>query len=94
MAITHSAIGRYVLTQVKAKVAVIIPAFNVRSVLRKTIESLPKDCADEVIVIDDGSTDGTKELAKELGLVVISHERNRGYGGAQKTGYQEAIKSP
>jgi glycosyltransferase involved in cell wall biosynthesis len=74
------------------KVIIVMPAYNVARVLRKTVAGLPEGCADEIILVDDASTDGTPELGTELGLSVVSHEQNRGYGGAQKTGYQEAIR--
>ncbi len=76
----------------KKRVVIVMPAYNVAKILPKTIEELPKNCAEEIIVVDDCSTDGTAEVAKNLGLSVVRHERNRGYGGAQKTGYEEAIR--
>ena len=69
-----------------------MPAYNVAGILPETIQELPKNSADEVIVVDDGSSDGTADVARKLGLTVVSHVKNRGYGGAQKTGYQEAIR--
>ena len=74
------------------KVAIVMTAFNVSAVLRKTIEELPRGCADEIFLVDDCSEDNTVEVAKELGLTVLSHKTNRGYGGAQKTGYLECIR--
>ena len=76
----------------KPKVAIVMTAFNVSAVLRKTIEELPCGCADEIFLVDDCSKDNTAEVAKELGLTVLSHTTNRGYGGAQKTGYLECIR--
>ena len=74
------------------KVMIVMPGFNVARVLEKTVRALPRGIADEIILVDDGSTDGTPDLGRKLGLTVVSHERNRGYGGSQKTGYQEAIR--
>ena len=74
------------------KVAIVMTAFNVSAVLPKTIEELPRGCADEIFLVDDCSEDNTVEVAKELGLTVLSHKTNRGYGGAQKTGYLECIR--
>ena len=65
-------------------------AFNVSTVLPKTIEELPH--VDEIFLIDDCSEDNTAEVAKELGLTVLSHKTNRGHGGGQKTGYLERIR--
>jgi glycosyltransferase involved in cell wall biosynthesis len=76
----------------KPKVAIVMTAFNVSTVLPKTIEELPQGCSDEIFLIDDCSEDNTAEVAKELGLTVLSHETNRGYGGGQKTGYLECIR--
>ena len=74
------------------KVAIVMTAFNVSAVLPKTIEELPRGCADEIFLVDDCSEDNTVEVAKELGLTVLSQKTNRGYGGAQKTGYLECIR--
>lgn len=76
----------------RKKVAVIMPAHNVGAILPKTFEELPREGIDEVIVVDDASTDNTSEVAKENGATVVRHETNRGYGGAQKTGYKTAIE--
>ncbi len=74
------------------KTLIVMPAYNVAKVLAKTIESIPAGSYDDLVVVDDGSQDGTADLARKLGLSVITHPKNRGYGGAQKTGYQEAIR--
>ncbi|KKR72887.1 MAG: hypothetical protein UU81_C0052G0003 [Microgenomates group bacterium GW2011_GWC1_41_8] len=76
----------------KEKILILIPAYNVAPILEKTIREIPKNYGGDILVVDDGSTDGTRALCKKLKLPVISHKKNRGYGGAQKTGYQEAIK--
>lgn len=76
----------------KPKVIVFMPAYNTASILPKTYRDLPKDKIDEIILVDDGSHDNTAEVAKKLGMIVIQHKQNRGYGGAQKTGYKEALK--
>ena len=74
------------------RVVIIIPGYNVAHVLSKTVAAIPPGTADHVIVIDDCSTDGTSLVASRLGLDVVRHPQNRGYGGAQKTGYKEAIR--
>lgn len=66
-------------------------AFNVGHVLEKTISELPKGCWDEVILVDDKSTDNTADVGRKLGLTVVTHAENTGYGGAQKTGYKTAL---
>ncbi len=76
------------------KVIVVMPAYNSEKTLEKTYAEIPIDIVDEVILVDDNSKDNTSELAKSLGIhKVIRHEKNRGYGGNQKTCYAEALKS-
>jgi len=72
------------------KVVVVLPAFNAEKTLKQTIQEIPK-AVDTCILVDDHSTDATVELAATLGLKVIQHERNRGYGGNQKTCYMAAL---
>jgi glycosyltransferase involved in cell wall biosynthesis len=74
------------------KVIVVLPAYNAEKTLEKTIADIPKGSVDEIILVDDRSKDGTVELARKLGLTVIVHEQNKGYGGNQKTCYTEALK--
>ena len=76
----------------KPKVVIVMPAFNTAHVLKKTYADIPKDGISEIILVDDGSTDGTGVLAEQLGLIVVRHAKNKGYGAAQKTGYQEALR--
>jgi glycosyltransferase involved in cell wall biosynthesis len=73
------------------KVIVVLPAFNAELTLRRTYEEIPKDIVDEVILVDDASTDGTVETAKQLGIHHRVHPKNSGYGANQKTCYQEAL---
>lgn len=74
------------------RVVVVMPAYNTSGTLAKTVAAIPEGWADEIVVVDDGSRDGTAEVARSLGLAAVSHARNRGYGGAQKTGYGWALK--
>ena len=76
-----------------AKVVVVMPAYNAGRTLRLTYEELPKDQVNLVILVDDGSTDTTLEIARELGLEVFVHDRNYGYGANQKTCYTEALRA-
>ncbi len=62
-----------------------------RAHLASTLADMPAGCVDEVILVDDGSTDRTVEVARDMGLTVIVHPENRGYGGNQKTCYREAL---
>ena len=74
------------------KVVVVMPALNAARTLARTVSGIPRDWVDEVIVVDDNSSDETIELARELGLHVIWHPHNVGYGGNQKTCYLEALQ--
>ena len=76
----------------KAKVIVVMPAYNAAKTIEDTYRDIPIGVVDEVIVVDDCSSDNTVEVAKKLGLTVISHEKNLGYGGNQKTCYKEALR--
>ncbi|OGH59399.1 MAG: hypothetical protein A2725_01055 [Candidatus Magasanikbacteria bacterium RIFCSPHIGHO2_01_FULL_33_34] len=73
------------------KIIVVIPAYNTEKTLEKSIKAIPEGSVDEIIVVDDGSRDKTSEIAKRLGVHLVVHEKNKGYGGAQKTGYREAL---
>jgi glycosyltransferase involved in cell wall biosynthesis len=70
-----------------------MPAYNAGRTLRMTYEELPKDTVSTVILVDDGSSDATLEVARELGLEVFVHNRNYGYGANQKTCYAEALRA-
>jgi glycosyltransferase involved in cell wall biosynthesis len=73
-------------------IAVVLPAFNAEKTLRRTFQDIPHDVVDDVILTDDGSTDSTANLARELGIYTIEHDRNRGYGANQKTCYKAALE--
>lgn len=72
------------------KIAVVLPAYNAEKTLRATVSELP-DIVDYRILVDDGSSDGTVALARELGLEVYVHDSNYGYGRNQQTCYREAL---
>ena len=74
------------------KAAAVVLGYNVGNVLEKAIRAIPEGSVDSIIVVNDGSTDNTADVAKRLGLKVLSHPQNRGYGAAQKSGYREAIQ--
>lgn len=69
----------------------VMPAYNAAATLRRTVADFPEGSVDETILVDDCSSDDTVEIARELGLTVVSHERNLGYGGNQKTCYRYAL---
>ncbi|WP_417383979.1 glycosyltransferase family 2 protein [Gimesia sp.] len=76
----------------QGKTIVVMPAYNAATTLVKTLADIPADVVDEIILVDDGSTDGTVDLALRQGLTVVKHKENRGYGGNQKTCYQYALE--
>ena len=69
-----------------------MPAYNAEQTLEITYKEIPPGFIDEVILVDDASSDQTTELARKLGIYTIRHPKNRGYGGNQKTCYKEALK--
>lgn len=79
-------------TPVDRKLVVVMPAYNAEATLERTWRDLPRDPVDEIILVDDGSADRTAEIAVRLGLTVIQHQRNRGYGANQKTCYRVALQ--
>jgi glycosyltransferase involved in cell wall biosynthesis len=76
----------------KKKVIAVMPAYNAEKTLPVTLADMPPGSVDEIILVDDGSKDRTVELARDLGLTVIVHPKNRGYGGNQKTCYRHALE--
>ncbi len=76
----------------KKKIIVVMPAYNAERTLAKTYNDIPKGFVDKIILVDDASKDKTVEIGKKLGLKVIVHKQNLGYGANQKTCYKEAIK--
>ena len=75
------------------KVVVIMPAYNAEKTLEQTYNEIYKDIVDEIILVDDNSSDKTKEVAARLGITTIVHDKNKGYGGNQKTCYTAALKT-
>lgn len=74
------------------KVIVVLPAYNAEKTLRQTYAEIPFDIVDEVVLVDDASRDKTVEVAKELGINhIVVHEKNKGYGGNQKSCYNKAL---
>jgi glycosyltransferase involved in cell wall biosynthesis len=74
------------------KKIIVLPAYNAAKTLEETIRSLPPATFDEILLVDDCSSDGTFELARRLGLRAERHPANRGYGGNQKTCYALALE--
>jgi glycosyltransferase involved in cell wall biosynthesis len=73
------------------KICVVLPAYNADRTLEATFREIPRDVVDDVILVDDASADDTLAVAKKLGIFAVAHDRNRGYGGNQKTCYRLAL---
>ena len=73
------------------RVVAVLPAYNAERTLAATLADIPAGSVDDVLLVDDGSTDRTVQVAREMGLAVIQHPANRGYGGNQKTCYRWAL---
>ena len=71
---------------------VVMPAFHAAKTLEATWRGLPHDIVDRVLLVDDASHDETAAIGKGLGIDVLLHETNRGYGANQKTCYEAALK--
>jgi glycosyltransferase involved in cell wall biosynthesis len=80
------------VTREKAHAIVVMPAYNAAATLRSTFEQIPPGIVEEIILVDDDSRDDTVTLARDLGLWVVAHPHNVGYGGNQKTCYMEALR--
>jgi glycosyltransferase involved in cell wall biosynthesis len=73
------------------KITVVMPAYNAALTLEKTLREIDREVVDDIILVDDASRDDTVQVARRLGLHVLVHDHNRGYGGNQKTCYTEAL---
>lgn len=74
------------------KIIAIMPAYNAARTLEPTVRDIPPGTVDEIILVDDNSSDSTVEVAQRLGVTVVRHEANKGYGGNQKTCYRLALE--
>ena len=74
------------------RIVVVMPAYNAASTLERTVQEIPRDVVDDIVLVDDKSKDDTVLVAKELGLEhIIQHDVNKGYGANQKTCYDYAL---
>jgi glycosyltransferase involved in cell wall biosynthesis len=74
------------------KICVVLPAYNAGRTLETTFREISPDVADDVILVDDASTDDTLEVARKLGIFTVTHNTNKGYGANQKTCYRHALE--
>lgn len=75
------------------KVVIVLPAYNAAKTLERTYNEIPFEIVDDVVLVDDKSSDDTVEVGKKLGIKhIISHEQNKGYGGNQKSCYNKALE--
>jgi len=70
---------------------IVLPAYNAAKTLMRTLDEIPVEYRQNIILVDDASRDNTVEIAQNAGLIVVAHPRNRGYGGNQKTCYAESL---
>ena len=75
------------------KIIVIMPAYNAEKTLKQTYEEIYRDFVDEIILADDHSNDKTLEIARDLGIKTIQHDKNMGYGANQKSCYKSALEN-
>ena len=75
------------------KIIVIMPAYNAEKTLKQTYEEIYRDFVDEIILVDDHSNDKTLEIARDLGIKTIQHDKNMGYGANQKSCYKSALEN-
>ena len=75
----------------RGKVVLVMPAYNAAGTLQQTWSEIPPGSVDEHILVDDASRDDTVAIARSLGIRVLEHAKNRGYGGNQKSCYREAL---
>src|SRR5262249_39714726 len=76
----------------KHKIIAVLPAYNAATTLAATLADFPPGCVDEILLVDDGSKDNTVQIARDMGLTVIVHQQNTGYGGNQKTCYRYCLE--
>jgi len=74
------------------RISVVLPAYNAEATLLRTVAELDRDVIDDIVLVDDASSDQTVPLARKIGLAPIIHESNKGYGGNQKTCYRNALE--
>jgi glycosyltransferase involved in cell wall biosynthesis len=75
------------------KIVIVLPAYNAEKTLEKTYNEIPFDIVDDVVLVDDLSTDKTSILGQQLGIKhIITHTKNKGYGGNQKSCYNKALE--
>ena len=74
------------------KIFIVLPAYNASRTLLRTLAEIPPEYRQNILLVDDASRDNTVEVARKAGLSVVVHERNRGYGGNQKTCYTESLR--
>ena len=80
------------MTSSRTCTIVVMPAYNAEKTLERTVADIPAGSTDKIILVDDCSKDRTVEVARRLGLDVIQHTKNLGYGGNQKTCYKTALE--
>lgn len=94
LSVTLHSIAKHISQMYQGKkVIVVLPAYNAALTLQKTISEIPTDIVDDIVFVDDNSTDNSVEIAQQIGIKhIIKHKENKGYGGNQKTCYNKALE--
>lgn len=94
LSVTLHSIAKHISQMYQGKkVIVVLPAYNAALTLQKTISEIPTDIVDDIVFVDDNSTDNSVEVAQQIGIKhIIKHKENKGYGGNQKTCYNKALE--
>ena len=79
--------------RIEPRLVIVMPAYNAAQTLERTYADIPHDIVERIILVDDVSHDDTVTVARTLGLDVIIHQQNKGYGGNQKTCYDAALEA-
>jgi glycosyltransferase involved in cell wall biosynthesis len=74
------------------KLCIVLPAYNAALTLERTLAEIPRDIVDDIILVDDASKDNTVEVSQKLGIFTFRHDKNKGYGGNQKSCYRLALE--
>jgi glycosyltransferase involved in cell wall biosynthesis len=91
--IQSSTVYSEVIVLLGQKIVVVLPAYQAEKTLRKTVEAIPREIVDEIILVDDSSSDATAQIGASLGIKTFRHNVNLGYGANQKTCYTEALRA-
>jgi glycosyltransferase involved in cell wall biosynthesis len=93
VASSHAASAHAPRRREDVKIVVVMPGYNAGRTLERTVSAIPPEWADDLLLVDDSSTDDTVDVARRLPIRVVWHPHNVGYGGNQKTCYLDALQN-